>query len=93
MLLLGLFILVFIGLIFRRPQKIIVVVTEKPKPEPEYWDGPKPSKAEQEANLQRIFKIIEEHPNGVLATKNPEYVEEYLNRIELDLPKGVEVQK
>lgn len=58
-----------------------------------YWDGPVPSKAQEEKNKQEIFKHLEMFPNGILATRNPEYMEEYLSRIDLDLPEGVSPSK
>lgn len=57
------------------------------------WNGPKPTKLEKERNLQKVFSIIEQFPDGHLARQNPEYVEEYLKRIDLDLPDGVEKSK
>ena len=91
MLLALLFVVVLIGILCR-PRHIVIHIhlpkQEQKEDESPYY-GPVPSKAQQEKNLQGIFKIIEQHPNGVLATQNPEYVEEYLKRIELDLPNGV----
>lgn len=73
-------------------EKTGTVTFDKPI-EQEYWDGPTPTKAQEEQNLQRIFKIIEQHPNGILAERNPEYVEEYLKRIDLDLPDNITTEK
>lgn len=80
--------IVFLVRLFSRP-KVNHIHIHLPEKKQEYWDGPKPSKLQEERNKQAIFKIIEEFPNGVLATENPEYMEEYLKRIELDLPPGV----
>ncbi|MBL7738720.1 MAG: hypothetical protein JNK14_05835 [Chitinophagaceae bacterium] len=74
------------------PRRTIIVVS-RGNTEHEFWDGPVPTEKEREANLQRIFRIIEAHPNGQLAKNNPEYVDEYLSRVELDLPEGVEIHK
>jgi hypothetical protein len=56
------------------------------------WDGPVPSKEQEEKNLQGIFDHLEKFPNGILAEKNPEYKEEYLKRIDLDLPPGIHTE-
>lgn len=61
--------------------------------EDKYWNGPIPSAKQQEINKEKIFKHLEQFPNGFLAEKNPEYVEEYLNRIDLDLPDGITTEK
>lgn len=58
-----------------------------------YWDGPVPSKVQEERNKQAIFEHLERFPNGVLAEKNPEYMDEYLSRIDLDLPDGIHTKK
>lgn len=91
MFLLLFFIVILIGCIVNYSQrpKVTHIHIHLPEQKQEYWAGPVPSKAQQERNLQAIFKIIEEFPNGSLATQNPEYKEEYLRRIELDLPPGV----
>jgi hypothetical protein len=39
--------------------------------------------AEQKIIDRLMDELIEEFPNGYLASKNPEYVENYLNRIDL----------
>ncbi len=58
-----------------------------------YWDGPKPTAQQEEENLKGIVDHIEKFPNGVLAKKNPEYLEEYLKRIDLDLPPGIKTEE
>lgn len=60
--------------------------------EDKYWDGPKPTKLEQKRAKQAIFRHLEQFPNGELAKKNPEYVDEYVENIDLDLPPGVTTQ-
>lgn len=89
-----LFITVFIlGVyVLLRPRKTVVIVVKEDKVH-EFWDGPVPTEADNEQNLQRIFRIIEKFPNGYIATSNPEYLDEYLKRVELDLPEGVEKSK
>lgn len=72
--------------LLRRPTITIINVHET-------WSGPLPTKRQQEQAKQRIFSIIEEFPDGVLAKNYPEYVDEYLNSIELDLPEGITTEK
>lgn len=85
------FMVILIGCVIRLSQRprITHIHVHLPEQKQEYWDGPVPSKTQAEKNLQGIFRIIEQFPNGVLATENPEYKEEYLKRIDLDLPDGV----
>lgn len=78
--------------ILLKPKRTVIIVLKEDK-QFEFWDGPAPTKREQEQNLQRIFTIIEQFPDGHLAKQNPEYVDQYLSRIELDLPAGVEKSK
>ncbi len=62
------------------------------KPDP-YWNGPALTRFEKKKAKEGIFSVIETHPDGVFAKNNPEYVEEYLNSIELDLPAGITTAK
>lgn len=81
--------IVIIYLLLRQSKTVVI----EHKSEQEFWDGPKPTKLEKERNIEKVFSIIEQFPDGHLARQNPEYVEEYLKRIDLDLPDGVEKSK
>lgn len=98
--LLILFIVILIGCIIRyatRPKVVYHIhefkIPEIKPQEQTYWEGPVPSKAQESKNKAEIFKHIEKFPNGILAERNPEYVQEYLDSIDLDLPEGITPSK
>lgn len=61
-------------------------------PDQQYWNGPKPTEKESANAKAGIIDHLEKFPNGILANRNPEYMQEFLGSIDLDLPPGIHLQ-
>jgi hypothetical protein len=81
--------IIAIFLIFGILKMLVSLFSKMRRGGTELWNGPKPTRREQKKNKEAIFRLIEQFPDGILARNNPQYVDEYLNSIELDLPPGV----
>lgn len=85
--------LIAIFLVFYIVKTILEIISKVKDKRAQYWNGPIPTNFEKRKAKESIFRIIEDYPDGAFAKNNPEYVEEYLNSIQLDLPEGITTTK
>jgi hypothetical protein len=85
----SIFILILAGIIYLRNTNTVIIYIQPVDPVQQYWDGPVPTKAQEKATKEEIFRHIERFPNGIISQRHPEYVDEYLSQIDLDLPEGI----
>lgn len=53
------------------------------EPESKYWDGPKPTPAQQRLIDKQMDAFLEKMPNAGFFEQHPEYVDKYIDKIDL----------
>lgn len=53
------------------------------EPESKYWDGPKPTPAQQRLIDKQMDNFLEAMPNAGFFEQYPEYVDKYIDKIDL----------
>lgn len=55
----------------------------KEETESQYWDGPKPTPAQQRLIDKQMDEFLEKMPNAGFFEQHPEYVDKYIDKIDL----------